>query len=74
MTALRQKYWLPSARQVVKSLLCKCMRCHRVAGKPYSQPDPPPLLSIIVKDTRPFEITGIDFTGALHVKKMGDNQ
>ena len=74
VTALRQKYWLPSIRQVVKSLLRKCVRCRRVAGKPYSQPDPPPLPSVRVKDARPFEITGVDFTGALHVKKMGDNK
>ena len=59
---------------MVKSLLRKCARCRRVAGKPYSQPDPPPLPSARVKDARPFEITGADFTGALHVKKMGDNK
>lgn len=58
----------------MKSLLRKCVRCRRVAGKPYSQPDPPPLPSVRVKDARPFEITGVDFTGALHVKKMGDNK
>ena len=74
VTAMRQKYWLSSIRQVVKSLLRKCVRCRRVAGKAYSQPDPPPLPSVRVKDARPFEITGVDFTGALHVKKMGDNK
>jgi len=25
-----------------------------------------------VKDARPFEITGVDFKGALHVKNMGE--
>ena len=74
VTALRQKYWLPSTRQVVKSLLRKCVRCRRVAGKPYLQPNSPPLPSVRVKDARPFEITGVDFTGALRVKKMGDNK
>ena len=74
MTALRQKYWLPSTRQVLKSLLCKCVRCRQVAGKPYSQPDPPTLPSVRVKDARPFEITGVNFTGALHVKKIGNNK
>ena len=74
VTALRQKHWLSSIRQVVKSLLRKCIRCHRVAEKSYSQPDPPPLPSVRVKEARPFEVTRVDFTGALHVKKMGDNK
>ena len=73
-TALRQRYWLPSTRQVVKSLLRKCVRCRQVAGKPYPRPDPPPLPSVRVKEARPFEITGVDFTGALHVKEVGDSK
>ena len=59
---------------MVKSLLRKCVRCRRVAGKPYSRPDPSPLPSIRVKDARPFEITGVDFTWALYVKKIGSNK
>jgi len=36
--------------------------------RPYSRPEPPPLPSVRVKNARPFEITG-----ALHVKKVGED-
>ena len=68
VTSLREKYWIPSARQVVRSILRKCVSCCRVVGKPYSRPEPPPLPSVRTRQCRPFEVTGVDFTGALHVK------
>ena len=43
VTALRQHYWIPTARRVVGRLLKKCVICRRVAGRPFSVPDPPPL-------------------------------
>ena len=70
VTSLRQKFWIPSARQIVRSLLRKCVTCRRVSGKSYSRPEPPPLPSVRTKQSRPFEVTGIDFTGALHIKTM----
>ena len=43
LTALRQSYWVPTARQYVKSLLHCCTICKRHHGRPYSAPDPAPL-------------------------------
>jgi len=61
-------YWVPCARQVIRSLLRKCVTCRRLAGRPYTAPDPPPLVAARVKQSMPFEVTGIDFTGALYVR------
>ena len=36
--------------------------------KPYRVPDPPPLPKIRVQDATPFTVTGVDFTGALHIR------
>ena len=74
VTAMRQSYWIPSVRQIVKSLLRKCVTCRRIVGRAYSRPDQPPLPSIRTKDARPFQVTGVDFTGALHVKNPGNNK
>ena len=74
VTAIRQKYWIPSAKRIVKSLLRSCVTCRRIVGRAYSRPDPPPLPSVRTRDARPFEVTGVDFTGALHVKNTGDNK
>ena len=74
VTAIRQNYWIPSARQIVKSLLRRCVTCRRIVGRAYSRPDPPPLPSVRTRDAKPFEVTGVDFTRGLHVKRAGDNK
>ena len=68
LTAIRQQFWIPTARQCIKSLLCCCTTCRRHCGKPYATPDPPPLPEIRLRESVPFTITGIDFTGALYVR------
>ena len=71
VTALQQTYWIPSARQAVKSFLRHCVVCQKVVGKPYKAPDPPPLIKDRIQETEPFNVTGVDFTGALYVREKG---
>ncbi len=72
VTALRQSYWVPAARQYVKSLLRRCTICKRHHGRPYPAPDPAPLPKSRTQDTPPFTVTGVDFTGALYVHQKGE--
>ena len=65
LTAIRQRFWIPSGQQRVKSLLHQCVICHKHCGKPYPVPDPP---EICTRESEPFTITGIDFTGAMYVQ------
>lgn len=67
LTAIRQKFWIPTARQQIKSQLCHCVISRKHSGKPYQIPYPPPLPQIQPCASIPFTITGIDFTGALYV-------
>ena len=71
VVAWRQQYWIPSARQLVKWLLRKCVPCYKVLGRPYPIPESPPLPQSCTKEGRPFEITGVHFTGALYVRNSG---
>jgi len=71
LTALRQSYWVPSGRQHVKTLIDKCVTCRRVSGTAYNAPDPPPLPKSRMQQTQPFEVTGVDYTGALYVRNAG---
>ena len=71
ITAARQRYWIPSIQRVVRSLLKKCVICKRVSGRPYSAPDAPPLPKSRTLCSKPFSVTGVDFTGALFVRSSG---
>ena len=72
VTALRQSYWIPTARQYVKLLLRHCIVCKRYSGKPYTAPDPAPMPKVRVQEVHPFSVTGVDFTGALYVHHRGE--
>ena len=66
-TMLCPRYWIPFAQQRIKSIIHKCVVC-KTSGKAYSKPDPPPLVKSRVNQVNPFVVTGVDFTGALHVR------
>ncbi len=68
LTHIRQKYWIPTARQYIKKTLRRCVTCRKVLGTPYTAPDPPPLPTYRMIDSHPFTVTGVDFTGAIYVK------
>ena len=71
LTALRQSYWVPSARQRVKTLIDKCVTCRKVSGTAFNAPDSPPLPKSRMQQSQPFEVTGVDYTAALYVRNAG---
>ena len=74
VTALRQKFWIPAARQSVKSVLRRCVNCRKIIGKAYQAPDPAPLPKSRIQELVPFKVTGVDFTGALYVEANGSEE
>lgn len=62
---IRQTFWIPKARQHIKSLLQSCITCKRHSGRPYTVLVPSPLPEMRMCDVVPFTVTGIDFAGAL---------
>ena len=71
---LRSKFWIPRGRQTVKSTLRACVTCKKVQGRPYAAPPEPPLPANRVCEARPFQITGVDLTGAIMIKDNGSMQ
>ncbi|GFV30545.1 integrase catalytic domain-containing protein [Trichonephila clavipes] len=63
-------YWIPKGRQLVKTMIRICFVCKKYSAKPADQ-----LSGQLPRDritqSPPFQIVGIDFTGAILVK---DNQ
>ncbi|XP_061168132.1 uncharacterized protein LOC133177057 [Saccostrea echinata] len=74
VTLLRQNYWIQRIRQSVKSVLRKCITCRKIMGKPYPIPEAPPLPKDRLREEPPFTVTGVDFTGALKVRKKNGHE
>ena len=74
LNQLRNEYWICRGRQVVRSIIRKCVICKRVQGKPGKGPPPPDLPAYRLSSDFAFMKIGIDFAGALHVKNIyGDS-
>lgn len=67
LTELRMNYWITKGRRVVRSAIRLCLICRRHDCKSYLQQEAP-LSDYRLNQTRPFEITGCDFTGPFFLK------
>ena len=69
LTNIRQEYWIPCGRQLVKKLLNRCVICKKWCGKGFQVPEAAPLPEMRLKDGVPFHYTGTDFCGPLYVRR-----
>ena len=67
LTAVRERYWIPRGREVVKRVIRPCIVCVKHAGKPFVRPPEPCLPSERVEDAPPFANTGVDLAGPFFV-------
>ena len=56
--------------QAIKKIYTKCLVCRRLQGKPYSSVNAPPLPDFRVQRVDPFQVTSVDFTGAIQVRRV----
>lgn len=66
-TLIIQKYWILSARSVIRSRIFKCIRCYRCKPR-FSPPKMADLPESRVVPTRPFTISAVDFAGPFSAK------
>ena len=66
MNILREKYWILSARRVIRSVVFNCLRCKRHNSKSFRCIEPALPLER-VRDAAVFEITGVDFAGPVYL-------
>ena len=67
---LRESVWIIRGRQVVKSVIVKCVKCNRVQRRRYEQPVAP-LPAARCSKFLPFEVTGVDYAGPLYIRDQG---
>lgn len=68
---LRDKYWLPRARQMTKTIVAACPTCKRLRVKAMQQTTAP-LPRDRITEAPPFETVGVDFAGPLFVRAKKD--
>lgn len=68
LTQIRQTYWIPQGRQLVKKIISKCVTCRKTEGPPFRSVPTPPLPKSRVQQSQAFEYTGIDYAGPLYVR------
>ena len=69
MTKVRDRFWVPKLRQLVKRVRSQCWGCKRFRVKAFEGPPPAPLPSTRTQGSTPFEVVGVDFAGLIRYKK-----
>ncbi|XP_028415673.1 uncharacterized protein LOC114539152 [Dendronephthya gigantea] len=73
MAAIRENWWVPHLRSKVKKVIKKCNTCKVFSAKPYGAPTTAPLPEFRTNESKPFQVTGVDFAGPL-ICKVGKNE
>jgi hypothetical protein len=66
---VRENYWIPRLRQLVRKVIKKCYGCRRFQAKALQQPPPGMLPLERTVGNHPFQAIGVDFAGPLKYKK-----
>ena len=71
LTNIRQQYFIPRGRKLVRSVISKCVICLKAEGKFYPTLASPPLPDFRLCQMDPFTNCGVDFAGPVKVKEKG---
>ena len=74
MAVLREKFWIPRLRAVLKKLKRACETCRIMTTQPYPRPSVGRLPDYRTTASYPFAITGVDFVGPFFIKADHDQQ
>lgn len=74
LSLVREQYWIPKGRQIVKKEISKCLVCRIMDGRKMKLPGPPPLPKERVIHAEPFHMVGIDYTGCITISNPTNNE
>ena len=74
MAVLREKFWIPRLKAVLKKLKKSCETCRIMTTQPYPRPSVGRLPDYRTTASYPFAVTGVDFVGPFFVKADHDQQ
>ena len=73
MAAIREMFWVPRLRRLVKKVTKDCWGCKRFQVTAVAAPPPGPLPTNRTEGTTAFEVAGVDFAGPIRYRK-GSNR
>ena len=73
MAAIRETFWVPRLRRLVKKVTKNCWGCKRFQATAIAAPPPGPLPTNRTEGTTAFEVAGVDFAGQIRYRK-GSNR
>ena len=65
MAKVRERFWVPKLRSLVKHVRSKCPGCVRFRNQAYSRPPPGNLPPSRTTGSTPFQVVGVDFAGPI---------
>ncbi|KAK3700055.1 hypothetical protein QZH41_004346 [Actinostola sp. cb2023] len=68
MAKVRERYWIPRLRRLVKRIVKKCAGCKRFQAVAFHNPPVGPLPRDRTEGNTPFEVIGVDYAGPLEYK------
>ena len=68
LTKVQSTFWIPSLRQLTKSIICNCYGCKRHYAVPYPQPKTGPLPKDRSEAAMPFQVIGADYAGPIYYR------
>ena len=74
MTKVREQYWVPRLRRLVKKVIKECFKCRRFRAKPVARPPMGNLPRDRTEGNRPFQVVGVDFAGPIKYRVSKETQ
>ena len=74
LSYLRQEFWIPQGRRLVRDVVMKCYNCRRYQSGPYKMPEMLTWPLKKITQAPPFNFTGLDYIGPIHIKEKEERE
>ena len=69
LSQIRNRYWIPQGRAIVRNVIYHCGICRKYHGGPFKMPKMSPWPTKKLSESAPFTYTGLDYLGPFYVKE-----
>ena len=74
ITKIKERYWIPKLRQLIKRIIKRCNGCKRFRAKAFEKQTTGQLPKDRTEGNRPFQVVGLDYAGPIICKTNGKSE